>query len=190
MLCGYQNQLCVPSGYQSKYLLPYPTGWENPKPRFWNFERWFSKVLEIFKNTLLYIIAGSFSSEGGGEGKVFISASGAMGEGCDLTVIPSLQMDAMLCGDQVLVCTPGRCGNRDGPTPVTDWHQSPAASPASPSPTPPKTPVTDWQIYWINILDLEMYMKSIVNKIFHHPYIIVCHLYITIKISNLHNDTW
>ncbi len=53
----------------------------------------------------------------GGEGKVFISASSAVGEGCDPTIIPSLRTAAMLCGDQVLVCTPGRCGNRGGPTP-------------------------------------------------------------------------
>jgi hypothetical protein len=57
--------------------------------------------LEIFKNTLLYITAGSFGS--GGEGKVFISASGVVGEVCDPTVIPSLRTVAMLCGDQVLV---------------------------------------------------------------------------------------
>jgi len=56
----------------------------------------------------------------GGEGKGFISAFGAMGGGCDPTVIPSLQMAVMLCGDQVLVCTPGRCRNHGGPTPVTD----------------------------------------------------------------------
>jgi len=43
-------------------------GWENPKPRFWHFEPWFPKVLEIFENTLLYITAGSFGSGGGGEG--------------------------------------------------------------------------------------------------------------------------
>jgi len=35
----------------------------------------------------------------GGERKVFISASGAVGEGCDPTVIPTLQTVAMLCGD-------------------------------------------------------------------------------------------
>jgi len=43
-----------------------------------------------------------------------------VGEGCDPTVIPSLWMAAMLCGDQVLVYTPSRCGNCGGPTPVTD----------------------------------------------------------------------
>jgi hypothetical protein len=75
--------------------------------------------LEISENMLLYITAGFFGS-GGGEGKVFISAFGAVGEGCDPTVIPSLQTAAMLCGDQVLVFTPGRCGNRGGPTPVID----------------------------------------------------------------------
>jgi hypothetical protein len=41
--------------------------------------------LGISENTLLYIIAGSFGSWGGGEG--FLSTSGAVGEGCDLTVI-------------------------------------------------------------------------------------------------------
>jgi hypothetical protein len=28
------------------------------------------------------------------------------------------------------------------------------------------------------------------QQILHHPYTIVCHPYITIKINNLHNDTW
>jgi hypothetical protein len=56
----------------------------------------------------------------GGEGKVFISASSAVGKGCNPTVIPSLRTATMLCGDQVLVCTPGRCENRGGPTLVTD----------------------------------------------------------------------
>ncbi len=65
---------------------------------------------------LLYITIGSFGS-GEGEGKVFISVSSAVGEGCDPTVILSLRMAAMLCGDQVLVCTPSRCENRGG-TPI------------------------------------------------------------------------
>jgi len=70
---------------------------------------------------LLYITASSFGSGvWGAKGKVFISTSGAMGEGCDLTVIPSLWTAAMLYEDQVLVCTPGRCGNHGGPTPVID----------------------------------------------------------------------
>jgi hypothetical protein len=53
-----------PRIYQSGYLLLYPT-WENLKPRFWHFESWFSKVLEIFENTLLYITVDSFGSWGG-----------------------------------------------------------------------------------------------------------------------------
>jgi hypothetical protein len=36
---------------------------------------------------------------GGGERKVFISTSGAVGEGCDLTIIPTLWTVAMLYGD-------------------------------------------------------------------------------------------
>jgi hypothetical protein len=28
------------------------------------------------------------------------------------------------------------------------------------------------------------------QQIFHHLYITICHLYITIKISNLNNDMW
>jgi hypothetical protein len=28
------------------------------------------------------------------------------------------------------------------------------------------------------------------QQIFNHPYIIVCHPYVTIKIKNLHNDMW
>jgi len=54
--------------------------------------------LEISESTVLYITAGYFGS-GGGKGKVFISAFGAVGEGCDVTVIPSLKTVAMLCGD-------------------------------------------------------------------------------------------
>ncbi len=46
---------------------------------------------------LLYITVGSFGS--GGEGKVFISAFGAVGEGCDPIVIPTLRTATMLCGD-------------------------------------------------------------------------------------------
>jgi hypothetical protein len=67
-LCGYQNQPCIPSSYQSGYLFPYPT-WENPKPRFWHFEPWFPKVLEISENTLLYITSNSFGSWGVGSGR-------------------------------------------------------------------------------------------------------------------------
>jgi len=72
-----------------------------------------------FENMLLYITIGSFDS-GGGEGKVFISISDAVGEGYDPIVIPSLRTAAMLCGDQVLVCTLGRCENHGGPSLVTD----------------------------------------------------------------------
>jgi hypothetical protein len=50
-----------------------------------------------------YITAGSFSSRerggGGGGGKVFLSPTGAGGGGCEPTVIPTLWMAAMLCGD-------------------------------------------------------------------------------------------
>jgi len=51
-----------------------------------------------FQNTLFYITAGSFGS-GGGKGKVFIFASGAVGEGCDPTVILTLRTATMFCGD-------------------------------------------------------------------------------------------
>jgi len=78
----------------------------------------------------------------GGEGKVFISASGAVGEGCNPTVIPSLRTTAMFCGDQVLVCTPGRCENRGGPTPSQTDTGRPLLHQPLPPP-PPKTPVID-----------------------------------------------
>ncbi len=42
---------------------------------------------------------------GGGEGKVFISAFGAVGEGCDPTVIPTLRTAAMLCEDDLYTKT-------------------------------------------------------------------------------------
>ncbi len=64
---------------------------------------------------LLYITVGSFGSgAGGGEGG---------GEGfyirlwCGGIVIPSLPTAAMLCGDQVLVCTTDRCENHGDPKP-------------------------------------------------------------------------
>jgi len=72
-----------------------------------------------FENMLPYITINSFGM-GGGEGKVFISISGAVGEGYDLIVIPSFQTAAMFCGDQVLVCTPGRCENHGDPSLVTN----------------------------------------------------------------------
>jgi hypothetical protein len=50
---------------------------------------------------LLYITIGFFDSVGGGEGKVFRSAFGAVGEGCDPTVIPTLRTAAMLCEDSL-----------------------------------------------------------------------------------------
>jgi len=132
-LCGYQNQPCVPSGYQSGYLLPYPT-LKSPKPRFWHFEPWFPKVLEISENTLLYITVGFFGSGGLGEGKVFISAFGAVGEGCDSIVIPTLRTAAMLCGnglytETVVVQPPSQ----------TDTGRSLLHRPLPPP--PPKTPV-------------------------------------------------
>jgi len=65
-----------------------------------------------------------------------------VGEGCDPTVIPSFRTAAMLCRDQVLVCTPGRCGNRGGPTPSQTDTGRPLLHRPLPPP-PPKTPVTD-----------------------------------------------
>jgi hypothetical protein len=51
----------------------------------------------------------------------------------------------MLCEDQVLVCTPDRCGNR-GDRLLLHW----------PLPPPPQNPVTDKRTdKAINILDLE-----------------------------------
>jgi hypothetical protein len=60
----------------------------------------------------------------------------------------------MLCGDQVLVCTPGRCGNRGGPTPSqTDTGRPLLQRPFPPS--PPKTLVTDILTELIYMIDLE-----------------------------------
>jgi hypothetical protein len=90
-----------------------------------------SDILNLGSRKFLYITAGSFGI--GGRGKVFISTFGAVGEGCDLTVIPFLRTATMLCGDQVLVCTPGRCRNRGG----RPLLHRPLLPP------PPKTPVID-----------------------------------------------
>jgi hypothetical protein len=51
-------------------------------------------ILNLGSRKFLYITAGSFGS-GGGEGKDFISTSGAVGEGCDPTVIPFLRTAAL-----------------------------------------------------------------------------------------------
>ncbi len=71
---------------------------------------------------------------GGGGAKVFKTTNGAVGEGCDLTVIPTLQMVAMLCGDGlyteiVVVQLPSQ----------TDIGRPLLHQPLPPS--PPKTPV-------------------------------------------------
>jgi hypothetical protein len=76
----------------------------------------------------LYITAGSFGSGGGG--KVFISASGAVGEGCDPTVIPTFRTIAMFCGDSLYTKTVMV-------QPPSQIDTGPAASPASPAPPPP-----------------------------------------------------
>ncbi len=150
-LCGYQNQPCVPLGYQSGYLLPHPT-WENPKPQFWHFEPWFPKVLEISENTLLYITAGSFGSGGGGGGggRVFFKKiwfvggegfyiylwCGGRGMRSDHHSYPSNGCNALW---RWFVHE-----NRGDSTPVTNWHRSPVASPTCPSPTPQNPHQTDW----------------------------------------------
>jgi len=70
----------------------------------------------------------------GGEGKVFISAFGAMREGCDPTVIPTFRTAAMLCGDglytKIVVVQPPSQTNTGHPL----LHQPLP-------PPPPKTPV-------------------------------------------------
>jgi len=102
-LCEYHNQPCVLSCYQSGYLHPYPT-WENPKPRFWHFEHWFLKVLEIFKNTLLYITVASFDSgRGGGEGFYIRLWCGGRGMWSDRHSYPS--DSCKLCGDDLYMKT-------------------------------------------------------------------------------------
>jgi len=125
---------------------------KNPKPQFWHFEPWFLKVLEIFENTLLYITADSFDSEGG-EGKVFISASGAMGEGCDLTVIPTFWTAAMLCEDGLYTKT-----MVVQPASQIDTGRPLLHRPLPPP--PPKTPVrqTDRQTDVMNYYN-EIYIK-------------------------------
>jgi hypothetical protein len=138
MLCGYQNQSCVPSGYQSGYLLLYST-WENPKPWFWHFEPWFSKVLEIFENTLLYITTGSFDSGGGGEKgrRRFLYPPLVWWE--RHAIWPSfLPFRGLQCFVETIYTRKSRWSN-----PVTDWHRSSVASPVTPSPTPQNPRETD-----------------------------------------------
>jgi hypothetical protein len=93
------------------------------------------KFWKIFENTLLYITVSSFGSGGGGgEGKVFISVSGAVREGCDPTVIPTFRTAAMVCGnglytETVVVQPPSQ----------TDTGRPLLHRPLPPP--PPKTPV-------------------------------------------------
>jgi hypothetical protein len=103
--------------------------------------------LEISENTFLYITTGSFGSGGGGGGGGFfykadfawgfISASGAVGEGCNPTVIPTLRTATMLCGDglytQTVVVQPPSQIDIDRPL----FHR--------PLPPPPPKPPLDRQ---------------------------------------------
>jgi hypothetical protein len=57
--------------------------------KFWKF----SKTRSSIWSSVLSVVGG------GGVGKVFISASSAVGEGCDPTVIPTLRTATMLCGN-------------------------------------------------------------------------------------------
>jgi len=130
--------LCVPWGYQSGYLFLYPT-WENPKPRFWHFEPWFPKVLKFFENTFLYITAGSFDSGGeGGRGK-FLYTPLVRWER-DVIRSSFLPFGRLQCFVETICTQKPWCSN-----PVTDWHWSPVASPAFPSPSPQNPRQTDGQ---------------------------------------------
>jgi len=83
---------------------------------------------------LLYITVGSFGSGGGRGGKVFISASSAVGKGCDPTVIPILRTAAMLCGNGLYTKTVVV-----QPSSQTDISRPLLHRPLPPP--PPKTPV-------------------------------------------------
>jgi len=108
-----------------------------------------------FQNTLFYITASSFGS-GGGEGKGFYIHFWCGGRRMRFDC-HSYPLDSYNVLWRRFVHR--NCG---GPTPITDWHRSPATSPASPSPTPQNPRQIDRQMYWINILDREY--KPIINN--------------------------
>jgi hypothetical protein len=92
--------------------LPYPTGVRKPKTLVLTF---WTLVPESFGNFQKHapLYNRRFFWGGGGEGFYIHLVWWER----DPIVIPSLRTAAMRCGDQNLVCTPDRCGNR-GDTPV------------------------------------------------------------------------
>jgi len=118
-------------------------GWENSKPRFWHFEPWFSKVLKIFENTLLYIIVGSFNS-GRGRGKFLY--------------LPLVQWERDAIRPSFFPFKWLRCFVK-----IRSWFeylagvevvvQPPSQTNTGRSLLHPQNPVTYWQTYWINIYD-------------------------------------
>ncbi len=112
-----------------RVFTPLPKGVKKPKPRFWHFEPWFSKVLEIFENTLFYITADSFGSGWGGRER-FIYPPLVRWERDAIS--PSfLPFERLQCFVEI---SSWFVHLTDAKTVVV--HRSPAASPASPSPTP------------------------------------------------------
>ncbi len=79
-----------------RVFTPLPDEGEKTQPRFWHFETWFPKVLEIFENTLFYITADSFGSGGGGgEGFYIRLWCGGRGMWSDRHSFPSDGCDAL-----------------------------------------------------------------------------------------------
>ncbi len=159
-----------------RVFTPLPDGGEKTQNRgsrkFWKFLK-----------TRSSIYASSFGSGGGGGGEGFYIRlwCGGRGMQSDRHSFPS-----MLCGDQVLVCTPSWCGNRGGPTHVTDWHRLLAASPAFPSPTPqnPHYRLTEL-IYMI----CQLYLDIVWMCIFSY-YMNLCYLKFGIECSHKEWHLW
>jgi hypothetical protein len=128
-------------------------GWENPKPWFWHFEPWFSKVLEIFENMLLYITVGSFGN-GGRRGRFLYPPLVRWERDA---IRPSFfRFGRLRCFVEIrswFVHLAGAETMVVQPPSQTDTGRLLLHRPLPPP--PPKTPITNWQTYWINIYDID-----------------------------------
>jgi len=133
---------------------PLLDGGEKTQPWFWHFEPWFPKVLEISENTLFYIIAGSFGS-GGGRGRFLYPPLVRWERDA---IRPSfLPFGRLRCFVEIrswFVHLADAETMVVQPSSQTDTGRPLLHRPLSPP--PPKTPVTNWQTYWIyNVIVLS-----------------------------------
>ncbi len=132
-LCGYQNQPCVPLGYQSGYLLLYLTGVRKPKNPVLIFWTLVFESFGNFRKHVPHITTGSFDR--GGEGR-FLYPPLVRGRGMwsDRHFFPSDGCDALWKSG---------LGLYTWPVQKPWWYTGRLLLHRPLPPPPPKTPVTD-----------------------------------------------